>query len=129
MSQHVDPYLFEPLMTMEEFENHQERIKNVEERLRIIGRNRWCACGKCLPMATEKESICCREVWEITLKMGTYVCITDHASFEQVCLDSEVLQTALVAMREVRFEDYQVPDLQRTFQLATYPQFTWWIHT
>ena len=138
MSQHVEPYLFKPLMTSEELENHQERIRNVEKRQREghselsetrIGHNRWCTCGKCSSMATEKESICCKEVWEITLKMETHVCITDHPSFERVCLDPEVLQTALVAMREVRFEDYQVPVPQRTFRLAAYRQFTWWIHT
>ena len=77
----------------------------------------------------EGERVCCKEIREITLKMETHVCITDHPSFERVCLDSEVLQTALVAMREVRFEDYQVPVPQRTFRLAAYHQFTWWIHT
>ena len=124
MSQHVEPYLYEPLMTLEELENLRQRLGNVEERQpegqsesseTRIGHNRWCACGKCLPMATEKESVCCKEVREIALKMETHVCITDHPSFERVCLDSEVLQTALVAMREVRFDDYQLPIPQRTF--------------
>ena len=91
-------------MTIEELENCWERIRNVEGRQceghselseTRIGHNRWCVCGKCLLMATEKESVCCKEVWEITLKMGTQVCITEHPSFERVCLDSEVLQTAL----------------------------------
>ena len=77
-------------MTSEELENRRKRIRNVEETQSEghselsetrIGHNRWCACGKCSPMATEKESVCCKEVQEITLKMGTHICITDHPSF------------------------------------------------
>ena len=118
MAQHVEPYLFEPLMTIEELNNLRERLGHDEERNHEghseisktrIGHNRWCACGKCLPMATEQESVCCKEVREIALKVEPHACITEHPSFERVCLDSEVLQTALVAMRVVRFDDYQVP--------------------
>ena len=56
------------------------------------------------------------------------VCITNHPGYERVCLDLEVLQTALVAMREVRFEDLSTHS-SATFRLAAYRQSTWWIHT
>ena len=59
-------------------------------------------------------SVCCQEVSEISQIIGSYVCITDHLSFVVVCLDPEVLQTALVTMRNVRFEDFDVLVLQRT---------------
>ena len=60
--------------------------------------------------------------------MGPHGCITDNLSFVVVCLDPEVLQTALVAMRDVCFEDFDVPGPQRTLRLVAYRQFTWWIH-
>ena len=56
------------------------------------------------------------------------VCITNYPSFDRVCLDLEVLQTALVAMREVRVEDSSTRS-SATFRLAAYRQSTWWIHT
>ena len=59
-------------------------------------------------MTTEMESACCQEVSEIFRIIGPYVCITDHLSFVVVCLDPEVLQTALVTMRNVRFKDFDV---------------------
>lgn len=33
MSQHVEQYLFEPLMTSEELENRQERLESEDEQL------------------------------------------------------------------------------------------------
>ena len=125
-------------MTTEELENLRERLENEEEqhsegRTEVqetrFDHNRWCKCRKCPPMSTDKESVCCRELDEAHSKIGDHSCITCNSSFERVCLDSEVLQTALVAMRDVRFEDYQNPIPQRTFRLAAYRQFTWWIHT
>jgi hypothetical protein len=80
-------------------------------------------------MTTEMASVCCQKVPEILQIIGPYVCITDHLSFVVVCLDPEVLQTALVAMRNVRFKDFDVLVPQRTLPLAAYRQFTWWIHT
>ena len=125
-------------MTSEELESVRERLGNERERQEQgrtelsevrSGHNGWCSCGNCPAMTTETESVCCKEVPEILQKMGTHGCITDHLSFDVVCLDPEVLQTALVAMRDVRFEDFDVPVPQRMLHLAAYRQFTWWIHT
>lgn len=80
-------------------------------------------------MSTEMESICCKKVTEILQKMGSHKCITEFPSFGVVCLDPEVLQTALVAMQDVRFEDFAVPIPDWTSRLAAYRQFTWSIHT
>ena len=105
-------------MTSEELESVHERLGNERERQEQgctelsevrSGHNGWCLCGNCPAMTTEMESVCCKEVPEILQKMGTHGCITDHLSFDVVCLDPEVLQTALVAMRDVHFEDFDVP--------------------
>ena len=128
MSQRVEPYLFEPLMTSKELESVHERLGNERERQEQgrtelsevrSGHNGWCSRGNCPAMTTEMESVCCKEVPEILQKMGTHVCITDHLSFDVVCLDPEVLQTALVAMRDVCFEDFDVPVPQQTSRLSS----------
>ena len=75
------------------------------------------------------ERVYCKEVPEILQIIRPYICITDHLSFVVVCLDPEMQQTALVAMRDVRFEYFHVPVPQRTWRLAAYRQFTWWMHT
>ena len=138
MAQPIEPYLFEPLMTTEELRDLRERMGNDEERVHEenrdhpedrIGHNRWCLCGNCPSMPTAKEAICCKEISEATDKMGSNVCITIHPSFNLVCLDREVLRTALVAMSDVRFDRYAEPIQPRTFRLAAYRQFTWWIHS
>ena len=118
MADSVEPYAFEPLMTTEELEAMRERRRQVEERNderfepsseARNGHNRWCSCERCPIMDTAQESICCREVREAIDKMGSNTCITDHPSFDTVCLDTEVLKTALIAMSDVRFDRYVEP--------------------
>ena len=96
MAQHVEPYLFQPLMTVEELESLRERHRNEKDREEQMptelleartGQNRWCKCGNCPAMSTEKESVCCKEVTEILQKMGSHGCITNHPSFCVVCLN------------------------------------------
>ena len=138
MANSVEPYQFEPLMTLEELEAFRERRDNRnnedsggEERDEDsrTGTTRWCSCGRCVAMPTSKESICCKELREARDKMGEITCITRHPAFERVCLDSEVLQTALVAIANVRFHHYSLPIQNTTYRLAAYRQFTYWIHT
>ena len=80
-------------------------------------------------------------------------CITDHAKFRIVWLDTDVLNTALVAVHNARCNPLPEPienrlvvlKIQpqklfvhciiriflissRTWRLAAYRQFTWWVH-
>ena len=80
-------------------------------------------------------------------------CITAHAKFRIVCLDTDVLNTALVAIHNARCNPLPEPienrlvvlkilpqELfvhcifriflisSRTWRLAAYRQFTWWVH-
>ena len=93
------------------------------------GDNHWCSCGCCVALPTSKESICCKGLRKARDTMGEITCITRHPAFERVCLDSEVLQTALVAIAYVHFHHYSVPIQNTTYRLAAYRQFTNWIHT
>ena len=133
MAEHIEPYNFEPQRTTDEPGPRQQR-DNYDERHEQeleprIGHNRWCTCQNCPAMTTAKESVCCREIWEALDKMESQRCITAHRRFEWVCLDEEVLQTSLVAMHDVRFDRYTLPIPEKTFRLAAYRQFTWWIHS
>ena len=142
MANSVKPYQFEPLMTPEELEAFRERARsrregssdgeegedNSEESR--ISNNRWCSCSSCLPMPTTKESVCCKEIREACDKMTqNEACITCHQAFESVCLDPDVLQTALVLVANVRFHHYCQPIQAKTYRLAAYRQFTYWIHS
>ena len=114
-AQHVEPYLSR-LMTVKDLESLRERCKNErdmqEQRPTELSQartrqNRWCECGNYPAMSTEKESVCCKKVLKTLQRMGSHRCITDHPSFSVVCLDPEVLQTVLVAMRDRQFEDLE----------------------
>ena len=55
--------------------------------------------------------------------------IQGKSQFERVCLDPDVLQTALVLLANVRFHSYNQPIQNKTNRLAAYRQFTYWIHS
>lgn len=65
----VQPFQFEPEHEISEDENIediQHQINQNEDDRRVyearVGQNGWCLCGYCLPMLTEKESVCCKEL-------------------------------------------------------------------
>ena len=57
-------------------------------------------------------------------------CITEHKSFEAVCLNRDVLWTALVnlADREDTYLPLRESVPNRTYRYAAYRQYTWWVH-
>ena len=117
----VQPYQFEPLMTHEELETFRRRTRNRREgdsddeqregsnEDSRIGNSRWCSCGICVPMPTTEESVCCQELCEARDNIGENSCVTSNQAFERVCLDPDVLQTALVLVANVRFHQYSQP--------------------
>ena len=67
-----------------------------------LGNTLWCSCTKCVPMPRAIECTCCRElpkVEECFEESGS--CVTSIESFTMVCLDKDVLYTALVTMHTV----------------------------
>ncbi len=65
----VQPFQFEPereISVEENIEDVKYKINQNEEDCRDyearLGQNGWCLCGYCLPMLTEKESVCCKEL-------------------------------------------------------------------
>ena len=73
---------------------------NFTERL---GNTSWCACAKCLRMPRAVGCICCCELSEVVERVeGIDGCVTCLETFKTVCLDKDVLYTALVTMHTVR---------------------------
>ena len=65
-----------------------------------------CLCGKCQPMASAEESMCCREVdafWALVESLTPrpdISCLTLHPGFEASCLNPFVLQIAYMSFRQ-----------------------------
>ena len=69
-----------------------------------IGNTEWCSCGKCGPMCTTVESLCCQEVAAILHRMpeGEGSCVTDANDFAPVCINRAVLDVGLLSMYHLR---------------------------
>ncbi|XDV45653.1 hypothetical protein PO909_013713 [Leuciscus waleckii] len=76
-------------------------------------------------MDTAPESICCREVNLEHLLIGEK-CITMHRSFRMLCGERDVLEVAMLSLRDVRAETLERPISSRLFRLTAYRQFTLW---
>ena len=105
----VQPFQFEPTYPPgEEPAELEEEIEGEEESLNFnarVGNTEWCICGgNCIAMPTAEECFCCQELDALNAKFDEsgVECITSHAKFRIVCLDTDVLHTALVAIHNAR---------------------------
>ncbi|KAG0427235.1 hypothetical protein HPB47_025697 [Ixodes persulcatus] len=64
-----------------------------------LGHTGWCTCGRCVPMPTDLESVCCREVPAATRKQPSD-CLTTHPHFHTLCLDEVVLDVAIHMLQD-----------------------------
>ncbi|KAM7438178.1 hypothetical protein ABFA07_012301 [Porites harrisoni] len=97
----VQPFQFEPtyppgqepIDLEEESESGDANQRDVRGR---ISSTEWCSCEECEAMATEEECFCCQELAELNQKFNEsgVGCITEHAKFGIVCLDTDVLNTS-----------------------------------
>ena len=67
------------------------------------------------------ECQCCREMEGIDKRLtehgGGLQCIMDHEQFKVVCLNKDILYTALVTMKSVRGDSLRLPLANRHRQL------------
>ena len=60
--------------------------------------NLRCECGHYIAMPTNRESLCCCEIYKLVDKKreneNEIQCIIDHDGFEPVCLNLWVIQAA-----------------------------------
>uniref|UniRef100_A0A3B4UNJ6 P2X purinoreceptor 7 intracellular domain-containing protein n=1 Tax=Seriola dumerili TaxID=41447 RepID=A0A3B4UNJ6_SERDU len=87
-----------------------------EER---VGNTTWCRCGGCPPMPTVSESICCQEAGLEHVLRG-HSCITVECTFSILCREVDVLEVAMLSLKDVRAESLDL------FRLTAYRQFTLW---
>jgi hypothetical protein len=72
----------------------------------------WCSCGKCELMPTVVECICCKEIPQVLAKLAesdNAQCITQHAKFDAVCVQKEVLQSVAVLLHDVMASNLEEP--------------------
>lgn len=118
LSAEIEPYQFEPTTVScysDEDSNSDESDADVREQASFterLGKIDWCSCLRCIPMPRGIECQCCREmdaVHERLVEREEINCITSHDQFSVVCLNKDVLYTALVMMNRERCEPVRLP--------------------
>ncbi|CAH3172729.1 unnamed protein product [Porites lobata] len=133
----IQPYQLEPEYSSSE-QGEEEQIDSGEEEVSSLYSSRlesrrtdlsWCECERCL-MPSEVECVCCKELPFLSQLVEGLTCVTQHESFRAVCLNEDVLWTALASLHDR--ENAGLPDRQqlpnRSFRYAAYQQFTWRAH-
>ncbi|XP_063070480.1 uncharacterized protein LOC134461510 [Engraulis encrasicolus] len=137
----IMPYRYEPYLG--ELEPHDSESSDGEDEggvaaavadggmPRDFGRLQhveWCSCGRCEPMPTVDESVCCREqsrVCERREEGGAGIrCITEHLGFQPVCMNVHVLRTAYFHYRQ----DYGDVEGEEWKRYTAYRQFVRWCY-
>ena len=61
----------------------------------------WCDCKKCDGMPSAFENLCCNQIKELSCKLNgsTERCVTQISSFKKMCLDKEILEVLMTAMK------------------------------
>ena len=108
----IVPYNFEPdgLWSSSEESDSDDSAGNQASFMKRLGNTSWCSCVKCVPMQRAIECTCCRELPEVEERFEeSGSCVTSLESFTTVCLDKDVLYTALVTMHTVRGDKVKKP--------------------
>ena len=108
----IVPYNFEPdgLWSSIEESDSDDSASSQASFTERLGNTLWCSCAKCVPMPRAIECTCCRELPEVEKHFEeSGLCVTSLESFTTVCLDKDVLYTALVTMHTVRGDEVKKP--------------------
>lgn len=131
----IELFQFEPVYQPGEEPPQEESVEqeveaHEEDTTSRMGNTEWCLCGACALMPVANECYCCQELEELNQKFvnSGVRCITEHPKFGIVCLDTDILTTALVAIHNARLNPIPDPIVNRTLRLAAYRQFNWWAH-
>ncbi|KAJ7376155.1 hypothetical protein OS493_036629 [Desmophyllum pertusum] len=98
----IQPFQLEPEYSSDEdIPNHEEEE---EEDVLVSEMNSCrlkntslCLCGHCTDMPSQKECLCCKELKNIAEDLH---CVTQHGNFSPVCLNRDVLWTALASLHD-----------------------------
>lgn len=93
----------------------------------------WCTCDNCTNMDRHREKVCCTEMNACTERFDDgiiyhkqeqqYNCITEHCSFEALCLNRDVLTVAWHSYRQTYGQRaYQNQNEHKRFRHIAYRQ-------
>jgi len=71
----------------------------------------WCQCGRCHPMPTAEESVCCRSSDLTVGSLKDLQCITDDRRMQSVVLNDDVLSVMYVQMMLDTGKQGRAPDV------------------
>ena len=114
----IVPYHFEPVSVCNYSDpdtsssKSETDIREQASFMERLGSTSWCECTKCAPMPSGIECQCCKEMEDVVKRVAeneSYQCIMDHEQFKVVCLNKNVLYTALVMMNTMRGDPVSLP--------------------
>ena len=86
-----------------------------------------CTCEKCVDMEHALERSCCRSFSHVIgNKMGPEGCITTTTAFQDVCLNTNVLEAALGTWHHLTDQQLQISN--KSYRFVAYRQFISWIY-
>ena len=109
-------YAFEPVVSAADTasasarDSDQDSVSSVTETR--TDNTRWCHCGYCAVMPSNKECLCCKEIGSIQHRVGTG-CVTENPSFSGVCINQDVLEVSLLLMSDIRADTLTRPIASR----------------
>ena len=126
----LQPFMFQPMYTEAEIEERLRRRESSDQEMENREQDEGemaCVCNTCIDMNVEKETLCCVH----SLKNHSNVfqgkeCVTETRGFTLVCLEKEVLETALGAWHKLVGEKKNL--CNRSYRFMAYKQYIWWIY-
>lgn len=73
-----------------------------------------CQCQVCVPMETGEENVCRKK----------RQCITSYRTFNNICLDRDILEVCIKARSDIRADEFNFS--MESFRKAAYCQFALW---
>ncbi|XP_069819460.1 uncharacterized protein [Dendropsophus ebraccatus] len=93
-----------------------------------VGNVSWCKCGKCVPMNTGDESVCCREEDALTTYFNSGLsCITQHQELTEWRLQEKILEMNAIFSGKVKAKEL-VTERNRVIRKAGYRSFSVFAH-
>ena len=127
----VQPFQFEPLAANQSNVPSTVTTALSEDLLVRSGRKnsavrQWCTCGKCNPMDTDLECLCCNELSEAKDYLsGDTGCVTDHTFFKECCLSRWTLHICYGYQQKICPSSIGTEFSNNRYRHTAYRNFVW----
>ncbi|CAH2256630.1 Hypothetical predicted protein [Pelobates cultripes] len=97
-----------------------------------VGTSEWCLCGNCMPMQSEEESLCCREIENIVDMLNEQqncICNLPYLR-EQLSSREHVLSLYRYGLSYVKSARFRSPEQMQEsdYRKTAYRSFTMWVY-